>query len=347
MGLIPGSISHASLEGAQHGAKSLAEFVEFAHRSGAAGAQPSCSMLEKPGGGFMTALEIRCLFDDHNMLLDGISAHCPTWVLGTAWTESKTIRPFVPRDLRGAPVTEIERWAENYSLRLLDLCAELEVKVIPMFWGVMWGWEVATGYPWGFWRDDYDLIQEGDERAVKLTARIRARAAELGIVWAHEIHPGTGAMCGKDYLRLHSLFDGQACGVNFDPSHCWEGESWQRRLELVGDYVVGAHVKDHLVRPGHPLRCMEPDWQKRPMQFTCLGQGQIDLVEYVQQLQVAGYHDRYRQLMSTDTAPLVVEAESAFALLDFASADGIRVVNQTMCFPQATGSFEDGMGATD
>jgi len=32
---------HPSIEGAQHGAKSLAQFLEYAKKSGASGAQPS------------------------------------------------------------------------------------------------------------------------------------------------------------------------------------------------------------------------------------------------------------------------------------------------------------------
>ncbi|MEP6664259.1 MAG: ABC transporter substrate-binding protein, partial [Verrucomicrobiota bacterium] len=46
--------------------------------------------------------------------------------------------------------------------------AELNVKVLPMFWGIAFGWELATGYPWGFWAGPgYDLLAEGKERFVK------------------------------------------------------------------------------------------------------------------------------------------------------------------------------------
>ena len=37
---------HPSIEGAQHGAKSLAQFLDYAKASGAAGAQPSNYMLQ-------------------------------------------------------------------------------------------------------------------------------------------------------------------------------------------------------------------------------------------------------------------------------------------------------------
>jgi hypothetical protein len=54
---------------------------------------------------------------------------------------------------RGEEVPDqIEKWAEDYIVQLLDLCAELGVKIVPMFWGVAFGWELATGYPGDFGR---------------------------------------------------------------------------------------------------------------------------------------------------------------------------------------------------
>ena len=48
---------------------------------------------------------------------------------------------------------------------------------------------------------------------------------------------------------------------------------------------------------------------------------------------------------SRPSAPLVVEAESAYRDLDATSANGIRYVKENLVFPVAGGSFEDGMGA--
>jgi hypothetical protein len=50
-------------------------------------------------------------------------------------------------------------------------------------------------------------------------------------------------------------------------------------------------------------------------------------------------------LMGTSDAPLVVEAESAHKDLDYTSANGVRYVKDNLCFPAASGSFEEGMGA--
>src|SRR3972149_1688481 len=51
-------VFHPSIEGAQHGAKSLADFLDYAKNSGATGAQPSNFMLQD-GKRFKSAQEIK------------------------------------------------------------------------------------------------------------------------------------------------------------------------------------------------------------------------------------------------------------------------------------------------
>ncbi len=340
------TVFHSSVEGAQHGAKSLADFLSYAKKSGAAGAQPSNYMLQSDKG-FKSAKEIKDTFSKAKMKLDGVSGHCPFWVHTTAWTGSPTIRPFIPGDVAKKSPDQIEKWAEDYILRLLDLCAELKIKIVPMFWGVAFGWELATGYPWGFWQGgDFDLIKEGQERFVKKTAKIRKHANALGIYLAHEIHPGTAAMCADEFNMLVKICDGdKSVTVNADPSHCWEGEDWETRFRKVADRVYACHVKNFTIRQGIPLRKMEPNWTNRAMQFTDLPSGDLNMGRYVEMLVNIGYPQRYCQVMGTKTAPLIVEAESAYRELDATSANGIAFVRDNLCFPLAAGSFEDGMGA--
>jgi sugar phosphate isomerase/epimerase len=337
---------HSSIEGAQHGAKSLTDFLDYAKRSGASGAQPSNYMLQGAKG-FKSVREIKQAFEDRGMSLDGVSCHCPIWVHTTAWTGSPTIRPFIPADVAKKSVAEIEKWAETYILKLLDLCADLGVRIVPMFWGVTFGWELASGYPWGFWQGgDYDLIKEGQERFVKKTAKIRAKANALGLYLAHEIHPGTAAMCADDFNMLVRISDGDRClAVNADPSHCWEGEDWETRFSKVGPRVYACHVKNFVIRSGLPLRMMDPNWQNRAMQFVDIPSGDLNMARYVEMLIRIGYPKRYRDIMKTPTAPLIVEAESAYRELEATSANGIQYVRDHLCFPLAAGSFEDGMGA--
>src|SRR5687767_7259359 len=340
------TIYHASVEGAQHGAKSLADFLAYAKRSGAAGAQPSNYMLQVAKG-FKSAKEIKDTFAKAKMKLDGVSAHCPFWVHTTAWTGSPSIRPFIPAEVARKPIEQIERWAEDYLLGLMDLCAELGVKVMPMFWGVAFGWELATGYPWGFWKGgDYDLIKDGQDRFVKKTRKLREHARSLGMYLCHEIHPGTAAMCADDFNQLVEICDGdKSLAVNADPSHCWEGEDWETRFRKVGERVYACHVKNFVIRKNISLRKMAPDWPDRAMQFTDLPTGDLSMARYVEMLVNIGYPQRYCKVMKTKTAPLIVEAESAYRELDATSANGIAFVRDNLCFPLAAGSFEEGMGA--
>ena len=338
-------VFHPGIEGAQHGSKTLAQFLDFARKSGATGAQPSNYMLQE-GAKFKPAKEIKAAFARAEIGLDGVSAHCPFWVHTTAWTGSPTLRPFIPAGMAKQSPAKIEKWAGDYLSRLLDLCAELGVKIVPMFWGAAFGWELAAGYPWGFWKGaDYDLLEEGQERFVKKTAKLRRQARSLGLFLCHEIHPGTAALCADDFNLLLDICDGDPClAVNADPSHCWEGEDWETRFLKVAPRIYACHVKNNRVRPGQPLRSMEPDWQKRAMQFVDLSSGDLNLTRYVELLMRAGYPQRYCRLMKRKTAPLVVEAESAYRDLDATSADGIRYVRDRLCFPAAAGSFEEGMG---
>ena len=340
------SCFHPSIEGAQHGAKSLADFLDYAKASGASGAQPSNFMLQEASK-FKKPAEIKDAFAARGLSLDGISAHCPFWVHTTAWTGSPTIRPFIPAEIAAKSAGEIEKWSESYVLRLLDLAAALEIKIIPMFWGVAFGWEMATGYPWGFWKGgDYDLLEEGKERFVKKTAKIRDHSKKLGIFLAHEIHPGTAASCADDFNLLVEACDGdKTLAVNADPSHCWEGESWETRFLKVAPRVYACHVKNLVIRPGLPLRMMESSWQKRAMQFVDIPTGDLNMTRYVELLIHIGYPQRYCKVMKTKTAPLIVEAESAYRDLDKTSANGIAYERDNLCFPIAAGSFEEGMGA--
>jgi hypothetical protein len=90
---------------------------------------------------------------------------------------------------------------------------------------------------------------------------------------------------------------------------------------------------------------MAPDWPDRAMQFTDLPTGDLKMLRYAEMLIHIGYPRRYCQIMGTRSAPLIVEAESAYQDLDTTSANGIAFVRDNLCFPTAAGSFEEGMGA--
>lgn len=103
-------------------------------------------------------------------------------------------------------------------------------------------------------------------------------------------------------------------------------------------------MKNHHVKPGMPLRCMTPDWPSRPMQFTPLDHGDLDMLRYTELMIEIGYPQRFCTLHGTETAPLVVEAEAAYENLNDVSGEGIQYVDKVCCFGVAEDSFEKGMG---
>src|SRR5437773_2024703 len=82
---MPENCFHPSIEGAQHGAKNLPQFLEYAKKSGASGAQPSNYMLQSDKG-FKSAKEIKDTF-----------ANTPTrWALIFATTFIQAPPPCAP-----------------------------------------------------------------------------------------------------------------------------------------------------------------------------------------------------------------------------------------------------------
>ena len=77
---------HPSVEGAQHGAKSLVDFLDYAKRSGATGVQPSNYMLQAEKR-FKSVQEIKDAFEKAGQLREvgPVGADC---VRGTPWCKA-------------------------------------------------------------------------------------------------------------------------------------------------------------------------------------------------------------------------------------------------------------------
>jgi sugar phosphate isomerase/epimerase len=332
---------HSSLEGAQHGGKDLRTFARFAKANGAAGIQPSNYQVAG-----LTAKQIADIAAEEGVSIDGISAHCPAYILLAAHTRTPGCLPFLPEGIRNSP-EKWESWAEEELLRVIGLLHELKRKCLHLFWGPTFGLEMASGYPWPFYAGPgYDFFKEGLERFVIKTGKVRAALNANGMVSGHELHPGTAAHAPQDFLSIVKACDNdRSLGIGFDPTHFWAGLSWQTALKLIGHLVVIAHIKNFTVKPDVALLCADPNWPNRGMEFADLESGDINMTRYVEALAKTGYPARYCSLNGTQTAPLIVEAESAHRDGDDTSARGVRFVADKLCFSFATTSFEEGMGA--
>ena len=338
-----------SIEGAQHGGKGLAGFGRFAMETcGAPGGIVADNVLVGPDGTVKTAETVRSELPE-GFRIHALSMHCLFWVMGTAWTQSKTIRPFIPENLHAAPVEKIRQWAEDRILALLDLSADLNNKLVAIFWGVYQGWEAATGYPWGlFSGQGYDLLSEGQERFVKETQKVRDHARSAGIKLCHEVHRNSAAKNSAEVWRLLEICDKDPClAVLFDPSHRWEGESVETMLRRLADLICLVHVKDCAWQDGEDLTTWATDdWTQRPMYFTALGEGKINLEAYVRTLISIGYAQRYCAIQGTEKAPLPSEAEAAHMDLDTCAQNGVHFIRERLIYPVPSVAFDRAMGAS-
>ncbi len=140
---MPQSPYHPSIEGAQHGAKSLAHFLDYAKKSGAAGAQPSNYMLQggraasRPRKRSGHLRDARHESRRHLRALPVLGAHH-----GVDRQPDRASFHSRRRGARSRP--KKSRSGPRITCSSCSICRGTEVKVLPMFWGVAFGWEVAT-----------------------------------------------------------------------------------------------------------------------------------------------------------------------------------------------------------
>ena len=105
-------------------------------------------------------------------------------------------------------------------------------------------------------------------------------------------------------------------------------------------------MKNFVIRPGFPLRTMEPNWPDRAMQFTDLPSGDLNMNRYVELLLMVGYP---AALLPAPRAPRPPRSSSKprapTGISTRTSANGIGYVRDHLLITPAAGSFEDGMGA--
>jgi sugar phosphate isomerase/epimerase len=294
---------HPSIEGAQHGAKSLPEFLDYAKRSGATGAQPSNYMVQGEKG-FQKAKDIKQLFADRGMTLDGISAHCPFWVHTTAWTGSPTIRPFLPPAVAKKSENEIEKWAESYVLKLLDLCAELGINIVPMFWGALPGWEIKS-----LSGIDSEQGRRSEEIFVNKTERIRTYARKSGIYLAHEIHWGTAVASILDFQRLLEACDGdRVLAVTLNPLNAIEDNP---AVISIRGRVLSCHANS----PNVPALCNEETKPFTPRNSKILDfnpeMDEKHFGTFMDLLSSSRYQEKYCEVTGSKSPPLVFTSAQA------------------------------------
>lgn len=338
--------------------QSLENVADYATKCGARSLMISNYLLNGPGHGdngkivFRNPAEVRQLIADKGLVAPTISAHCAAYAHLSARWGLEYADKFVPAAVAAKGTQYVEDWSEEYLIGMLETGTAAGIRIFGWFWG-LWGHPVLhSGYPWVFGWDG--MMAAGLERFREKTARIRARANQLGAFLAHEIHPGTGAICSRDFalLLMATDYDPSMC-VWGDPSHCWAGESWSQRFTspFVAPRVVGSHAKNFKFLQGASTLMISEDWVQRGHQFCGHGEGEVNLESYAKMLLAIGVGDRFCAINGGDLMPMFSEAEDSILpltapaphLLGACSA-GIKWVNDHLTgMSLTTATFTDGM----
>jgi sugar phosphate isomerase/epimerase len=339
--------------------KTLEAIGKYATQSGARSMMISNYLLNGPGHGencqivFRDPKEVRQCLAALGMVAPTISAHCAAYAHLSAKWGPEYAEKFVPEAVLAKGVQYVEDWSEDYLVGLLEAGAAAGIHIYGWFWG-LWGHPVLhSGYPWFFgWER---MMAEGLDRFRNKTAKIRARANKLGSYLAQELHPGTGAICSRDFglLLMATEYDKCLC-VWGDPSHCWAGEKWTQRFTspFVAARVIGSHAKNFKFLEGASTLMISEDWPQRGHQFCGHGEGEVNLASYTKMLLAIGAGDRFCAIAGGDVMPMYSEAEDSILpltapgpnLLGACSA-GIKWVNEHLTgMSMTTTTFTDTMG---
>jgi sugar phosphate isomerase/epimerase len=344
------------------GFKTLEAVGQYAKQCGARSMMISNYLMDGPGHGdgcrivFRDPKEVKQVLAALGVVAPAISAHCAAYAhLSVKWG-LEYAEKFVPGAVLAKGPQFVEDWSEEYLLGLLEAGSAAGIHIFGWFWGLWANPVLHTGYPWVFGWDK--MMKDGLDRFRDKTSKIRARANRLGAYLAHEIHPGTGAICSRDFalLLMATDYDRSLC-VWGDPSHCWAGETWTRRFTspFVAPRVIGSHAKNFKFLEGASTLMISEDWSQRGHQFCGHGEGEVNLESYTKMLLSIGAGDRFCTIMGGDLMPMFSEAEDSILPLTSPGADllgscsaGIKWVNEHLTgMSLTTTTFTDTMGSTN
>jgi transketolase N-terminal domain/subunit/sugar phosphate isomerase/epimerase len=192
---------------------------------------------------------------------------------------------FFPRGLSGSARAQ---WAAGELAKVIRAARRLGTTCIPALSGGF-AWHLA--YPWP--PHPAGLIDEAFAELARLWRPLLDLAADAGLVFAFELHPGSDLFDGATFERfLEVTKHHPAARLNYDPSHLLLQQlDYVEFIQRYGDRIAGFHVKDAEFRPDGRMGVYggyQP-WKLRPGRFRSLGDGQVDFKRVFTALALAGF----------------------------------------------------------
>jgi sugar phosphate isomerase/epimerase len=152
-------------------------------------------------------------------------------------------------------------------------------------------WSYVAGYP----GPTAEVVAAGFKEFARLWNPLLDTAAECGVKYAFEVHPGQMAF---DYWSAEAVLDAlngrEEFGFTFDPSHFhWQGIDPVEFIRRFGERIYHVHMKDAVLalngRNGVLNGYAPPGDPRRGWHFRAPGRGGIDWESVIRALNAAGY----------------------------------------------------------
>jgi sugar phosphate isomerase/epimerase len=179
---------------------------------------------------------------------------------------------FYPKSLTDAQRVE---WASEQLRKTVRATVRLGTSHISVLSGGL-AWPYV--YPWP--QRPPGLIDEAFAELVRRWLPVLDYAAERGVTFGFELHPGSDLMDGATYLRFLELTNHHpAACLTFDASHfLLQQLDYAAFIKLFAARIRAFHVKDAEFRPDGLTGVYGGflDWRQRAGRFRSLGDGQVD-----------------------------------------------------------------------
>ncbi len=229
--------------------------------------------------------DYRAKLADKGLQVTELTAHLQGQVLAIHPAYEQLFQPFYPTGINDRERVE---WATEQMSLAIRASEKLGTTNIPVLSGGL-AWHLA--YPWP--QRPAGLIEEAFKELAARWLPLLNLAAEAGLAFTYELHPGSDLYDGATYEAfLERTNDHPAACLNYDPSHfLLQQLDYLEFIRLYGERIKAFHVKDAEFNPTGRTGVYGgyQSWVDRAGRFRSLGDGQVDFHRVFSLLTEAGY----------------------------------------------------------
>jgi len=228
--------------------------------------------LEKAAESRTYCDEYKGILSENGMELCELASYLQGQVLAMHPAYAEMFQPFYPS---GLSLIQAKDWATDQLKKTVRASVNFGTSHISVMSGGF-AWHLI--YPWP--QRPEGIIEEAFSELAARWTPVLDLAADHGITFGYELHPGSDLFDGTTFEQFLELTNGHpsAC-LTYDPSHfILQQLDYLQFIELYHDRIKAFHVKDAEFNPtgrsgvyGGYL-----PWLKRPGRFRSPGDGQVD-----------------------------------------------------------------------